>query len=104
MKTYNIISLSIIFVLFITSCDWYDTDHVIGSGDVESMEVSIPEFSGVSVTGTCDVDILIGDIQTVEFSAQPQILDVLTYEVKDHILHIGFKRGITVKRSKDISP
>ena len=27
----------------------------------------------------------------------------MTYEVKDHILHIGFKRGITVQRSKEIS-
>jgi len=103
MKTIKILSLSIIFVLFITSCDWHDTNHVIGSGEVESMEVSLPDFTGVSVTGTCDVDIQIGDLQSVELIAQPQILDVMTYEVKNHILHIGFKHGITIKRSKEIS-
>ena len=103
MKTIKILSLSIILVLCITSCDWNDTNHVIGSGDVETMEVSLANFTGVSVTGTCDVDIQIGDLQSVELSAQSQILDVMTYEVKDGILHIGFKHGITVKRSKEIS-
>jgi len=103
MKTHKLISLSIIFFLFITSCDWHDTHHVIGSGEVETMEVSLPDFTGVSVTGTCDVDIQIGDLQSVELTAQSQILDVMTYEVKDHILHIGFKHGITIKRSKEIS-
>ena len=103
MKPIKILSISIILVLFITSCDRYGTTTVIGSGDVETMEVSLADFTGVSVTGTCDVDIQIGDIQSVELSAQSQILDVMTYEVKDGILNIGFKRGTTVKESKEIS-
>jgi hypothetical protein len=103
MKTIKILSISIILVLFFTSCDRYGTTTVIGSGDVETMEVSLADFTGVSVTGTCDVDIQIGDIQSVELSAQSQILDVMTYEVKDGILNIGFKRGTTVKESKEIS-
>jgi hypothetical protein len=103
MKTIKILSISIILVLFITSCDRYGTTTVIGSGDVETMEVSLADFTGVSVTGTCDVDIQIGDIQSVELSAQSQILDVMTYEVKDGILNIGFKRGTTVENSKEIS-
>jgi len=103
MKTIKILSISTIFVLFITSCDKNGTTTVIGSGDVETMEVSVADFTGVSVTGTCDVDIHIGDIQSVELSAQSQILDVMTYEVEDGILNIGFKRGTTVENSKEIS-
>ena len=103
MKTIKILSISIIFILVVTSCDRYDTTTVIGSGDVETMEVSVADFTGISVTGTCDVDIRIGDIQSVELSAQSQILDVMTYEVDDGILNIGFKRGTTIENSKEIS-
>ena len=101
--TYKFLSLSFIIVLFISSCDWYGDNHVVGSGDVETMEVSLSEFSGVSVTGTCNVDIHIGDEQKVELIAQSEILDVMTYEVKDHVLYIGFKNGTTIKNSKEIS-
>jgi len=103
MKTIRIFSLTIITLLFITSCDWYSPQTVVGSGDVESMEVLVPEFTGVSVTGTCNVDIQIGETQYVKLSAQPQVLDVMTYEVRNGILQIGYKPGVTVNSNKDIS-
>ncbi len=103
MKIISILSTAIISSLFITSCDWYSTHHVIGKGDVETMEAMLPAFSGVSVTGTCDVDIQVGEAQFVEFSAQSEILDVMSYEVHHGILEIGFKKGVSVKTHKDIS-
>lgn len=103
MKTIRILSFTIVTFLFTTSCDWNPSHTVIGKGDVESMEVQVPEFDGVSVTGTCNVDIQIGATQHVELSAQPEVLDVMTYEVRNGILQIGLKNGYTVKNSKDIS-
>lgn len=88
---------------FLSSCDWLSNQTVIGTGDVVTMEADIPDFEGVSVTGTCDVDIVIGETQAVEFHAQQEILNVLRYEVIDHILYIDFKPGYTVNTSKDIS-
>jgi hypothetical protein len=75
---------------------------VIGSGDVEAMEVTLPAFDGVSVTGTCDVEIVIGETQVVEFYAQSEILDVLKYEVINGMLHIGFEPDYNVNTSKEI--
>jgi hypothetical protein len=103
MKTKRFILLTLIAATFISSCDWHGTRTVNGTGDVESMEVTVPEFSGVSVTGECNVDILIGDTRFVELSAQSEILDVMTYEVKDKILQIGFKKGTNVNTTKEIS-
>jgi hypothetical protein len=57
----------------------------------------------VSVTGECNVDILIGESQHVELSAQPEILDVMTCEVRDKILQIGFKKGTNVNSTREIS-
>ena len=90
-------------MLAVNSCDWNSNYTVVGSGDIESMEVSVPAFSGVSVTGTCNVDIQIGEAQYVELNAQSQILDVMTYEVKNDILEIGFKHGVTINSNKDIT-
>jgi len=103
MKTNRIIFLSLITGLLLSSCDWHGTRTVNGTGDVESMEVSVDEFTGVSVTGECNVDIVIGETQFVELSAQPEILDVMTYQVKDKILQIGFEKGTNVNSSREIS-
>ncbi len=67
------------------------------------MEISTPAFTGVSVTGTCDVDSKIGETQSVVLSAQSEILDVMSHEVRDNILHIGFKHNYTVNTSEEIS-
>lgn len=89
--------------VLMTGCNWYDNQTVVGTGELESMEVSVADFTGISVTGRCDVDIRTGETQDVTFNAQRQILDVMTYEVRDGILLIGFKPGISVNTSKEIS-
>ena len=88
--------------LVIAGCDSIGNQTINGTGDVESMEVELPAFEGVNVTGTCNVDIQIGEPQSVEFYAQSQVLDVMTYEVDDGILQIGFKPDVTVNTSKEI--
>jgi len=102
MKSMKYIPIALIAGLVISGCDGIGNQTIHGSGDVESMEVEIQAFEGVSVTGTCNVDIEIGDNQTVEFYAQSEVLDVLTYEVDDGILKIGFRKGYTVNTSEEI--
>ncbi len=103
MKNFTFIALSLVAGLLMSSCDWHNRQTVVGTGDIESMDVEIAGFEGVSVTGTCNVNVVIGETQSLEFQAQQEILDVLRYEVIDHILHIGFKPDYTVNTSKEIS-
>ena len=102
MKNIRLIAIALLTVFIITGCDKTVNQTIIGTGDVESMEVDLPAFEGVNVTGTCNVDIQIGEPQTVEFYAQSEILDVLTYKVSDEILQIGFKPNYTVNTSEEI--
>ncbi len=102
MKNFTFIALSLVAGFLMSSCDWHNRQTVVGTGDIESMEVEIAGFEGVSVTGTCNVNVVIGETQSLEFQAQQEILDVLRYEVIDHILHIGFKPDYTVNTSKEI--
>jgi hypothetical protein len=103
MKSKIIITVSLFAALFITSCDWHTPHTVVGSGPVETMEVMVADFTGVSVTGTCNVEIEVGEPRSVELSAQSQVLDVMTYEVRSGILHIGFRPEYSINTSKDIS-
>jgi hypothetical protein len=103
MKSLHFLPMFLASGFFLSSCDWHSNQTIVGTGDVESKEVKLPDFEGVSVTGTCNVDIVTGEAQAVEFHAQQEILNVLRYEVIDHILYIDFKPGYTVNTSKDIS-
>jgi len=102
MKKFKYMALVLLAGIVLTGCDSHGNNTVIGTGDVESMEVELPAFEGVNVTGTCNVDIQIGDPQSVEFYAQSEVLDVLTYRVSDGILQIGFEPDYTVKTSEEI--
>lgn len=103
MKKIKYISLALMTGLLLTGCDWNNMQTVRGTGDVESMEVEVGAFHGLSVTGTCNVDIVIGESQSLEFYAQSEILDVLRYEVISGILHIGFKPDYNVSTDEEIT-
>ena len=102
MKNSILMAIVLLTGLVLISCDEAGNRTIVGSGPVESMDVEVPEFDGVNVIGTCNVDIQIGEPQSVEFYAQSEVLDVLTYEVDDGILEIGFKRGYSIKSSEEI--
>jgi len=102
MKMNRAISGILLLAIGITSCDNYSNSTVVGSGDVVSLEVETAAFTGVSVTGECNVNIQIGEAEPVVLSAQQQVLDVMTYEVKNNILQIGFKQGVSVNTDKEI--
>jgi hypothetical protein len=102
MNTNRVLFGILLLVLGITSCNNHGAGTVVGSGDVVSMEVEPGEFTGVSVTGECNVNIQIGEAEPVVLSAQQQVLDVMTYEVKNDILQIGFKQGVSVNTDKEI--
>lgn len=102
MKNLKIIAMIFLTAIMITGCDWHGNQTIIGTGDVESMEVELPAFEGVGITGTCNVEIVIGETQSVTFYAQSEVLEVLMYKVSNGILQIGFKPDYTVNTSEDI--
>lgn len=103
MKTTRFLSIVLLLTAGLTSCDWHATRTVIGFGDVEFEEREMTDFSGVSLTGTCNVYITTGESFSVELQAQPQILEVMTTSVKSGILSIGFHPDFNIKTDEDIS-
>lgn len=103
MKTSRILSLILILAASLSSCDWHTTRTILGYGDVESEERDLTDFSGVSMTGTCNVYITTGESFSVKLQAQPQILEVMTTEVSSGILSIGFHPDYSIKTGEEIS-
>jgi hypothetical protein len=102
MKSKIFFAALLLAALLLPACKEIGNHTIHGSGDVVSMEAELPAFEGVNVTGTCNVDIQIGEPQSVEFYAQAEVLDVLEYKVSDGILEIGFKRGYSVNTSEEV--
>lgn len=102
MKIINRLLFVFLAGLLFTACENNETQTIIGTGEVLSMEVDLNTIEGVNVIGSCHVDIQIGEPQSVEFYAQTEVLDVLSYKVINGILQIGFKPGYTVKTSEEI--
>ncbi len=103
MKAIKFSSILLLLTAGLTSCDWHTTRTIIGYGDVESEERVLTDFSGVSLTGTCDVYITTGENFYVELQAQAQVLEVMTTSVRSGILNIGFNPDFNIKTDQEIS-
>jgi hypothetical protein len=103
MKAFRLLPILLLSTTLFTSCDWHATRTVIGYGDIETEEIGATGFTGVTVTGTCNVTITTGDSFSVRLHAQPQVLEVMTCRVHSGILQIGFDPDYNVKTTEEIS-
>lgn len=103
MKPYRTVSIILLSAIFISSCDWNGSRTVIGSGDVVSEERAVSDFTGVTVTGTCNVEITTGESFSLVLHAQQQVLDVMTSRVRNGNLDIGFDPDVSVNTREKIS-
>lgn len=103
MQTFRPLFLLIMMVLLLSACDWHTTRTVIGSGNIETEEIDASGFSGINVTGKCNVDFTIADTFSVKLHAQQEVLNVMTCRVVSGILQIGFDRDYNVNTDKEIS-
>ncbi len=102
-KANRIFSLALLTTFLLSSCDWHKNQTVVGSGDVQTEEIQATDFTGVTLTGTCNVSINIGETYSVQLHAQQQVLNVMTTRVKSGILLIGFDPDYSVNTKEEIS-
>ena len=99
---YKFLMVLILAGLVFSGCEIRNDRTVVGKGDVVSMDVVTDDFTGVNVIGTCDVNIEIGESQSVTYYAQQNILDVMTYHVVNGILQISFDPDVSINTDKEI--
>lgn len=92
-------SLPLGFVLFpflFTSC--LPGSHVRGEGDAVHRALELPDFHGLVLKGSMDVELTPSDQRSVEVEAQANIADLLTTEVHDGIWHIDTREGFSTDK------
>lgn len=58
-------------------------DHVKGEGEVVKRTVTVAAFHGIEVEGAIDVVLTPAPTQAVEIEAQPNLIDLVTFDVKN---------------------
>jgi hypothetical protein len=96
-----------ILLIAINGCiiegDVNNTKKVIeGSGPVVSQTLDLKSFHRIENIGVANVDVTLGNPQSVVLEAQQNIIDVLTYEVTNNTLKIGVKDDISIKNTDEI--
>ena len=88
----------IIFILSFVSCQAQWGSGIRGEGPMTSKSMDIGSFTGVVVATSGDVNIKKG-AQSFEVEAQQNIIDNLDLEIKDDVLHIGYKKSVKSAKS-----
>ena len=108
MQRFVVLIIFITLLLNFVGCDSDDTitdnnaNKIVGTGDVVSQTVTLPPFHSITNAAIYDVTITKGSPQKVVLKAQQNILDVMTYEVANEILTLGFEENFSVTTSKEV--
>ena len=102
----SIIIAACFYMVYLCGCSSDEDNHddriIIGEGDVVSQTVEVSSFNSIKNIGVADINIAKGDSQLVVLKAQQNILDILTYEVKNQEFVLGVEEGVSIKNSDGI--
>ena len=103
MKTSLYLLIIAVFFLITTACDNGNKQvQVVGSGPVVNKSLDLSAFTKIENTGVANFYITIGSPQSVVLSAQQNIMDVMTYEVREQTLIVGVKENVSIGNHEEI--
>jgi len=76
--------------------------RITGQGDIISQTFAIEPFHSIENIGIADVYITQGDIQEITLNAQPNIINLITYEVLNGELILGIDNNVIIESSRGI--
>ena len=90
MKTAPIILVTVLLLLFASSCD-----IVTGSGETITWEMDYMDFTGVDIGSSFEATITRADNYSVTITVDKSLTEYLRAEQRGNTLHIGLKPGYT---------
>ncbi len=75
---------------------------ITGEGDIISQTYTVGPFHSIGNIGIANVYITKGDNYEITLSAQPNIIDYITYEVQGGEIFLGMEDNVTIVSSKGI--
>ncbi len=77
--------------------------RITGTGDVISQTFTVEPFHSVENIGIADIYITKGENQEITINAQSNIINLITYEVRDGELILSIEENVTIVSSRGIS-
>ncbi|HAF61949.1 MAG TPA: hypothetical protein DCK95_06445, partial [Anaerolineaceae bacterium] len=103
MKKSLLVGIVLISVL-LTGCTLpVQNTRIQGSGNMVLEERQVSEFSKVSLEGMGDLEIVVGDTESLTIEAEDNIIGRIESYVSGDTLHIGFERFINVVPTSGIT-
>jgi hypothetical protein len=108
MKILPIFIIISTMMLIFLACDSDEnvTDNnkttVVGTGEVVSKIVDLAAFHSITNVAIANITVTKGTPQQVILKAQQNILDVMTYQVENGVLTLGFQENISIFSDKTI--
>jgi len=84
------------FLLVLTACNWSDTDGglaIKGSGNLKTETRPVERFTAISVSGAASLEIEQTGQESLELTADDNLLSLLTTEVRDGTLFLEVAEG-----------
>lgn len=97
LKFYKPLTFILIASFFIIQTDAL-AQQLWGNGKVEIQERDVSGFNGVKSSGGYNIEISLGDKESVRVEAEENILEHIRTEVENNILHIYNSRGIQTNK------
>jgi hypothetical protein len=100
---YSMIFVVLIFTM--QGCEddiWHHKTTVIGTGPVITRNLDLQAFNKIENTGIANFYITIGSPQSVVLKAQQNIIDVMTWEVGNQELKVGYDKDVSIEKNEEI--
>jgi len=100
MSKFNLALLIALLFANISQAQYWGSG-IKSEGPAVTKAIDLPAFTGVVATNSGDINLIQGG-QSFEVTAAQNIIDNLDLQVKDNVLHIGFKKSVKHIEQLDI--
>lgn len=97
LLAYTLLAALAIATVSLAACG-----NVVGSGNVKTETRNVSGFSGVSLSGAGALNIAQTGTESLSITAEDNILPVITTQVVNNQLEIGYQSGTTIQPTKPV--
>lgn len=88
--------------LILSSCAvgvTFGDDAIDGSGVLVTERLDVDEFQAISVSSMYDVDVVVGEVESLTITTDDNVMEFLDIEVRSDGLHLGLEDGIKIENA-----
>lgn len=82
--------------------DWNNKNSIKGSGNLKSENRSVGNFNAIDIGGAWQVEVKVGSKASVRVEIDDNLLQHVETKVEDGTLHVGFKKGTSIRNTKSM--